>query len=156
MSQIQPVAADERAPGRAVHPARRAACQRAGTDGGRFALPLWLRLLLANPKSRFGLIVIAAMIAGRDLRAADRDARPDRLLAARRQAERRRWHHFFGTTDQGNDIFSQVVWGTRTSLFLGAAAAALATALAATLGMLAAYCGGWVDDSSTSRPTSSS
>ena len=56
------------------------------------------------------------------------------------------WHHFFGTTDQGNDIFSQVVWGTRTSLFLGAAAAALATMLAACLGILAAYCGGWLDE----------
>ena len=55
-------------------------------------------------------------------------------------------HHFFGTTDQGTDIFSQVVWGTRTSLFLGAAAALIATVLAATLGVLGAYSGGWVDD----------
>jgi peptide/nickel transport system permease protein len=55
-------------------------------------------------------------------------------------------HHLFGTTDQGTDIFSQVVWGTRTSLFLGAAAALLATVLAASLGVLGAYCGGWVDD----------
>ena len=56
------------------------------------------------------------------------------------------WNHFFGTTDQGTDVFSQVVWGTRSSLFLGAAAAALATVLAASLGILAAYSGGWVDD----------
>ena len=44
------------------------------------------------------------------------------------------------------DVFSQVVLGSRTSLFLGAAAAALATILAACLGILAAYSGGWVDD----------
>ena len=56
------------------------------------------------------------------------------------------WNHFFGTTDQGTDIWSQVVWGTRNSLFLGAAAATLATVLAASLGILAAYSGGWVDD----------
>jgi len=56
------------------------------------------------------------------------------------------WNHFFGTTDQGMDVFSQVVLGSRTSLFLGAAAAALATTLAACLGILAAYSGGWVDD----------
>src|SRR6185369_11363475 len=56
------------------------------------------------------------------------------------------WNHFFGTTDQGTDIWSQVVWGTRNSLFLGAAAAGLATVLAATLGILAAYSGGWIDD----------
>ena len=39
-----------------------------------------------NPKSRIGLIVLAGMVARRGLRAADRDARPDGLLAARREA----------------------------------------------------------------------
>jgi peptide/nickel transport system permease protein len=56
------------------------------------------------------------------------------------------WHHLFGTTDQGSDIFSQVVLGTRRSLILGAAAAVLATTLAATLGIVAAYSGGIVDE----------
>jgi peptide/nickel transport system permease protein len=56
------------------------------------------------------------------------------------------WHHLFGTTDQGSDIFSQVVLGARRSLLLGAAAGALATVLAATLGILAAYTGGIVDE----------
>jgi peptide/nickel transport system permease protein len=56
------------------------------------------------------------------------------------------WHHLFGTTDQGSDIFSQVVLGARRSLLLGAAAGALATVLAATLGILAAYSGGIVDE----------
>jgi peptide/nickel transport system permease protein len=44
------------------------------------------------------------------------------------------------------DVFSQVVLGSRTSLFLGAVAAGLATILAASLGILAAYSGGWIDD----------
>ena len=30
------------------------------------------------------------------------------------------WHHLFGTTDQGSDVFSQVVVGARRSLLLGA------------------------------------
>jgi peptide/nickel transport system permease protein len=51
-----------------------------------------------------------------------------------------------GTTDQGSDIFSQVVLGARHSLLLGFAAALLATGLAATLGVTAAYAGGIVDD----------
>jgi len=65
------------------------------------------------------------------------------LLAARQAPS---WHHLFGTTDQGSDIFSQVVLGARRSLLLGAAAGALATGLAAILGITAAYSGGLVDE----------
>ena len=49
-------------------------------------------------------------------------------ILATRQAPS--WNHLFGTTDQGSDIFSQVVLGARRSLMLGAAAAVLATVLA--------------------------
>ena len=56
------------------------------------------------------------------------------------------WNHLFGTTDQGSDIFSQVVVGARSSLLLGFLAAALATAVAAALGITAALVGGLVDD----------
>jgi peptide/nickel transport system permease protein len=56
------------------------------------------------------------------------------------------WHHLFGTTDQGSDIFSQVVLGARRSLLLGAGAGLLATGLAVVLGITAAYSGGIVDD----------
>ena len=65
-------------------------------------------------------------------------------ILATRQAPS--WHHLFGTTDQGSDIFSQVVLGARRSLLLGAAAAALATALAAVLGVTAAVAGGILDE----------
>ena len=56
------------------------------------------------------------------------------------------WRHLFGTTDQGTDIFAQVIWGARRSLLLGAAAGAIATVLATTLGVFAAYLGGIADD----------
>jgi peptide/nickel transport system permease protein len=65
------------------------------------------------------------------------------LLAARQGPS---WHHLFGTTDQGSDVFAQVAWGARRSLALGAAAGALATIVATTLGVFAAYTGGLVDD----------
>ena len=55
-------------------------------------------------------------------------------------------NHLFGTTDQGSDIFSQVVVGARRSLLLGLGAAALATGIAAILGITAAYAGGWFDE----------
>jgi peptide/nickel transport system permease protein len=102
-------------------------------------------LLLANPKSRFGLVVIAFMIMVAVIAPWISVSNPtDFNILAARQAPS--WHHLFGTTDQGSDIFSQVVLGTRRSLILGAAAALIATVLAATLGILAAYSGGVVDE----------
>jgi peptide/nickel transport system permease protein len=144
MSQIQPVAADEGVPGGDLVTLG-LPMSAPGTRRGRLSVPLWLRLLLANPKSRFGLIVIAIMVIVGLFAPliATHDPTAYSLFDAKKGPS---LHHFFGTTDQGTDIFSQVVWGTRTSLFLGCAAALLATALAATLGVLGAYCGGVVDD----------
>jgi peptide/nickel transport system permease protein len=144
MSQMQPVSADEGVPGGELIPLG-LPLPSTSRRRRRLGVPLWLRLLLANPKSRFGLVVIAIMIIVGLFAPliATHDPTAYSLFDAKKGPS---LHHFFGTTDQGTDIFSQVVWGTRTSLFLGAAAAALATLLAATLGVLGAYCGGWVDD----------
>jgi peptide/nickel transport system permease protein len=135
MSQVQPIIEPELAPLSVVAPRK----------DGRLHLPGWLSLLLANPKSRFGLIVIAFMIVIAVIAPWISVSNPtDFNILATRQAPS--WHHLFGTTDQGSDIFSQVVLGTRRSLILGAAAALIATVLAATLGILAAYAGGIVDE----------
>jgi peptide/nickel transport system permease protein len=55
------------------------------------------------------------------------------------------WHHLFGTTAYGQDIFSQVIWGTRLSIVIAIAAGGLATALAVLVGVSAAYLGGVTD-----------
>jgi peptide/nickel transport system permease protein len=111
----------------------------------RFAVPGWVQLLLRNSKSRVGLflvlfVVVIALIAPL---ISVSDPTGFSLLDARQAPS---WHHLFGTTDQGSDIFSQVVLGARRSLFLGIAAATLATVLATTLGILAAYSGGVIDE----------
>jgi peptide/nickel transport system permease protein len=135
MSQLQPVAEHELAPLSVAAPRRT----------GRLQLPGWLTLLLANPKSRFGLALVGFMLVVALIAPwISVDNPTDFNLLAARQAPS--WHHLFGTTDQGSDIFSQVVLGTRRSLVLGASAAVLATVLAATLGILAAYSGGIVDE----------
>jgi peptide/nickel transport system permease protein len=109
-------------------------------------VPGWLRLLLSNPKSRAGLTVFAAMVMLGVLAPlfVKASAAVDFSLLDARQAPS--WHHIFGTTDQGSDVFAQVAWGARRSLLLGAAAGALATLIGATLGIFAAYAGGIVDD----------
>src|SRR5436190_8712471 len=55
------------------------------------------------------------------------------------------WHHLFGTTSYGQDVFSQVVWGTRLSLVIALAVGALATGLAVLVGVSAGYLGGATD-----------
>jgi peptide/nickel transport system permease protein len=113
--------------------------------GGRLRVPGWLALLLGNPKSRTGLVMVGFMVIVALIAPLISVARPnDFNLLAVRQAPS--WNHLFGTTDQGSDIFSQVVLGARRSLLLGAAAGLLATAVAAILGITAAYAGGIVDD----------
>jgi ABC-type dipeptide/oligopeptide/nickel transport system permease subunit len=111
----------------------------------RVRLPGWLTMLLQNPKSRLGLVVLGFMVVVALVAPLISVSDPTGFsLVDARQAPS--WHHLFGTTDQGSDIFSQVVMGARRSLVLGAASGALATLIAATLGILAAYSGGIVDD----------
>ncbi|MFI9639095.1 ABC transporter permease [Micromonospora sp. NPDC051925] len=47
--------------------------------------------------------------------------------------------HWFGTDDLGQDIFAQVVWGTRTSLMIGVAASLIALVLGTAIGLVSAY-----------------
>jgi peptide/nickel transport system permease protein len=112
---------------------------------GRIRLPGWLVLLVGNRKSLIGLFMVGFVVVIALIAPLISVAHPnDFNILATRQAPS--WHHLFGTTDQGSDIFSQVVLGARRSLLLGAAAGVLATALAAFLGITAAYVGGVVDD----------
>ena len=131
MTQIDPIALDLPAAAPRRH--------------GRLKVPGWLLLLLRNPKSCTGLAMIGFVVVIALIAPLISVAHPNdfNILAARQGPS---WHHLFGTTDQGSDIFSQVVVGARRSLLLGVAAAALATAIAAILGITAAYSGGIVDD----------
>ena len=108
-------------------------------------IPGWVVLLLRNPKSRTGLVMVAFVVVVAAIAPVISVSDPNAFnILATRQAPS--WHHLFGTTDQGSDIFSQVVVGARRSLLLGAAAGALATGIAAILGITAAYMGGIVDE----------
>ena len=53
--------------------------------------------------------------------------------------------HFFGTDHLGRDIFSRVVYASRTSLLVGFTVVAMGMSLGTLLGLLAGFFGGWVD-----------
>jgi peptide/nickel transport system permease protein len=53
--------------------------------------------------------------------------------------------HWLGTTEQGSDVFSQLLVGARVSIVVGFAAALISAVLGATVGLLGGYFGGWTD-----------
>ncbi|MFD1504326.1 ABC transporter permease [Georgenia yuyongxinii] len=53
--------------------------------------------------------------------------------------------HWWGTTQAGRDVFALTVEGLRTSLLVGLGAGLLQTVIAAAVGTVAAYRGGWLD-----------
>jgi peptide/nickel transport system permease protein len=55
-------------------------------------------------------------------------------------------HHFLGTTTLGQDIWAQLVYGTRQSLVIALVAGAFATVLSVLIGVSAAYLGGFADE----------
>jgi peptide/nickel transport system permease protein len=54
--------------------------------------------------------------------------------------------NWFGTTGNGQDVFSQIIYGARVSLIVGLVAGGLATLVAVTLGLVAGYRPGTIDE----------
>lgn len=53
--------------------------------------------------------------------------------------------HIWGTTVAGFDVFSRVVWGTRTAVFVIVVAVVLSVFIGVALGLVSGYLGGWLD-----------
>jgi peptide/nickel transport system permease protein len=53
--------------------------------------------------------------------------------------------HLFGTDDAGRDVFSRTIMATRTSFEVGIIILFVATTIGVTLGAIAGYFGGWVN-----------
>jgi peptide/nickel transport system permease protein len=53
--------------------------------------------------------------------------------------------HILGTTENGADVFSQLLVGARVSMVVGFAAAAISATLGSIVGLASGYFGGWTD-----------
>jgi len=96
----------------------------------------------------FLLIVLAALLAPWVAPHNPFDLRTLNLLDAFTPpswTERGNPTYFLGTDDQGRDVISAIIFGSRMSLLIGLAATVLAMLIGVTLGLLSGYVGGKVD-----------
>jgi peptide/nickel transport system permease protein len=56
------------------------------------------------------------------------------------------WPYLLGTDVQGRDVLSAILYGTRISLIIGFASVLLSLIVGLSLGLLAGYAGGWIDN----------
>jgi peptide/nickel transport system permease protein len=122
-------------------PVAPAASDRAYLDAaGRLA-----RAILRNRKASLGLLILIfvcfvaafpGLIAPGDPQAAIYDQQVGPSAG-----------HIFGTTQVGQDVFTQLVWGTRLTLIITVVVGALCTLISVLVGITAAYVGGVVDSS---------
>jgi len=112
-----------------------------------------LKQLFTNPLSLTGIVLIlffitvavfAPLIAPPPRRARDPYDMPRLGYSAEPQPPSPQAR--FGTTEGQYDIFYGVVWGTRTAFKAGLIVSATTLAIGVTLGTVAAYYGGWVDE----------
>jgi peptide/nickel transport system permease protein len=55
------------------------------------------------------------------------------------------WEHWGGTDAFGRDIFSRIIWGSRTALVIGFTSSFIGSTIGAILGIASAYFGGRID-----------
>ncbi len=53
--------------------------------------------------------------------------------------------HYFGTDELGRDVYSRVIWATRSAAFVSIFVPALSLSLGLFFGILAGFYGGWID-----------
>jgi peptide/nickel transport system permease protein len=103
------------------------------------------KILLGNPRTLIALALLVPIVSGSILAPIITPHSPTKTNPVN-SYESPNLEHPFGTDHLGRDLFSRVLFGGRTSLILGLAASGLAVAAGTSLGILAGYKGGWVDE----------
>ena len=93
------------------------------------------RTLWSNGKARIGIVILTAMILIAIFAPVLAPHSPTATTFT--PYEGPNGSNWFGTTGDGNDVFSQIVYGARVSLLVGLVAGAAATLVAVTIGLVA-------------------
>ena len=103
-----------------------------------------LRTLWSNRKARIGLSILGLFIVVAVFAPLIAPHSPTATsFTPYRNPSGTNW---FGTTGNGQDVFSQLIYGARVSLLVGLVAGAAATLVAVTIGLLAGYRPGVLDE----------
>ncbi|MDD7363783.1 MAG: nickel transporter permease [Peptoniphilus sp.] len=104
-----------------------------------------LRVFKKNKMAVLGLVIIAIMVIVAIFAPLIATQPPEvQDLAARFQSPSS--EHWFGTDNFGRDIFSNVVYGARISLFIGLVATVISVIIGTLIGAVAGFFGGAVDN----------
>jgi peptide/nickel transport system permease protein len=124
----EPVVAPPAAPGR----------QSRARPAGRL-----LRSVLRNGKATAGLVILLIIAFVAAFPSVFTDDNPQAAIYAQDQGPSA--HHILGTTLVGQDVFAQVIYGTRLTLIITVVVAIVATLISLIMGVTAAYVGGTGD-----------
>ncbi|NWJ23946.1 nickel transporter permease [Rhizobium sp. RM] len=103
----------------------------------------WLNLL-ANPLAFCGFLVVLGLVivaAFAPLIATHDPYAQDLALALKPISAQ----HWFGTDEFGRDVFSRLVYGSRTTLYISILVTVVVAPIGFIIGATAGYLGGWVD-----------
>lgn len=105
----------------------------------------FLASLLSNRKAATGMAILTFFIlvaVFAPVIAPTKD--PNRMVG--RPHEPPSLEHPLGTTRQGQDVFTQLVWGTRVTLLVGFVTGSIVILIAVIIGISSGYMSGWSDE----------
>ncbi len=117
---------------------------RAGATPTRSPAALAWSRFLARPVAVIGLVVVVALIAvavGAPWIAPFDPAATSWSLVRKAPSAA----HWMGTDENGRDVLSRVIWGSRASLLAGLVSVGIAGGVGVPVGLVAGFLGGWVD-----------
>ena len=115
------------------------------TGKGQSNFRLVMKRLMKNPNAVAGMVILAVILAvGLFTEVIAPYGYAEINMADRLQGPSLR--HFFGTDEMGRDLFSRIIYGTRSTLMISFGNVAFGTGIGIILGSAAGYFGGRADN----------
>lgn len=115
------------------------------TGKGQSNFRLVMKRLMKNPNAVAGMVILAVILAvGLFTEVIAPYGYAEINVADRLQGPSLR--HFFGTDEMGRDLFSRIIYGTRSTLMISFGTVAFGTGIGIILGSAAGYFGGRADN----------